>query len=241
MQRIGLIGFGRFGRAWATQLCQRFIVHAYDPVEVSSTTNATLCSLERVLQEKTIFIATPIHAFESIIKTIADDLTEGTTLVDVCSVKIHPVAVMQDYLPHNIGIIATHPLFGPDSINNPSARKIVMHNARDSHRQYAFWQTQFRELGFKIIEMTPDAHDRLMAETQNLTHFIGRILQQMNIKPTELSTLGYEKLLEVTHYTCNDSWDLFYDMQYYNPYAKEVLTEIIAAAESIQGAIKQKT
>ena len=42
-------------------------------------------------------------------------LKENAVIVDVCSVKEYPVQWMRELLPANVSILATHPMFGPDS------------------------------------------------------------------------------------------------------------------------------
>ena len=45
--------------------------------------------------------------------------------------------------------------------------------------------------------MTLDQHDRLVAKSKNITHFIGRSLESMGSHVTEIETIGYRKLLAV--------------------------------------------
>jgi len=47
---------------------------------------------------------------------------------------------MKSFLPQNVGIIATHPLFGPDSFNINNNLKMMMNNTRDSYNQFKFWK-----------------------------------------------------------------------------------------------------
>ena len=45
-------------------------------------------------------------------------LKPGTLVLDVGSVKVEPVAIMKELLPETVGIVGTHPLFGPQSAQN---------------------------------------------------------------------------------------------------------------------------
>ena len=56
----------------------------------------------------------------------------------------------------------------------------------------------------KIHDMTPDQHDEEAAFTQGITHFIGRVLKQLELKDSSIATLGYVKLQEIVEQTCND-------------------------------------
>ena len=67
--------------------------------------------------------------------------------------------------------------------------------------------------------MTPAEHDRKMASSLVLTHFIGRALGGINAKPTGVDTEGYRRLLRILQTVENDSWQLFLDMNRFNAYA----------------------
>jgi prephenate dehydrogenase len=74
--------------------------------------------------------------------------------------------------------------------------------------------------------MTPEAHDKDAAMSQGITHFIGRVLSESGISSTKINTLGFNELLGVIEQTCNDSWDLFKDLQNYNPYTIEMVKKL---------------
>ena len=131
MKSVGIIGFGRFGKILASILQKGYSISAYDIKETHSTSNVNFCSLDKVLDERVIFIAVPIRNFKALIKDISPKLKNGTTLIDVCSVKSFPVHVMLKYVSKDIGIIATHPMFGPDSFTTNTKLKMMMSNVRD--------------------------------------------------------------------------------------------------------------
>jgi prephenate dehydrogenase len=90
--------------------------------------------------------------------------------------------------------------------------------------------------------MTSEEHDRFAAESQGLTHFIGRTLDDFGLKPTPIDTLGAEKLSEVTDQVRHDTWQLFLDLQRYNPYTKDVRKNLRSSFEKTYDAIlPQKT
>ncbi len=240
MTSVGIIGFGRFGRVLGKILSDDFTIRAYDPEKQKEQYGVEFTGLETVLQEKTIFIAVPIHVFKNLIDDIADKLAPGTTVIDVCSVKVYPVTVMQEHLDKQIGIIATHPLFGPDSIDNPDGLKLMIHNVRDVNGSYDQWKKYFASKALHIIEMKPEQHDRLAAETQGITHFMGRVLREAGIRPTDIDTLGFQELTHVIDQTCNDSWDLFLDLQNFNPYTLSVIQKLETAIGTVRAKILKR-
>lgn len=240
MSSVGIIGFGRFGRILGQILSDDFEVNAFDPSPQNKQFGVELVDRDAVLKEKTLFIAVPIRSFKNLILDIAPRLSEGTTVIDVCSVKVYPVTVMTEALPGHVGIIATHPLFGPDSIARPNGLTMMMNPARDVHGKFSFWKHYFESKAIKVVEMTPEGHDRAAAKTQGITHFIGRVLKEAGVGETEIDTLGFKDLLEVIDQTCHDSWDLFTDLQNYNPYTTSMIETLESAIRNVRGKILRR-
>ena len=238
MNSVGIIGFGRFGKVLSNVLQKGFKIKVYDLKSIKSFPGVDFVDKDRVLKEKIIFIAVPISVFESVINDIAPKLVGEQTIVDVCSVKKYPVRIMQKRLKGNIGIISTHPMFGPDSFISNDRLKIMMHNTRDTLGQYKFWKRFFLDQGIHVIEMTPDEHDMLAAKTQGVTHFLGRMLKEFGIKKTTLDTQGFRDLLNLVDQTCNDTWELYSDLQLYNPYTSEMIAELKKSINSIDTQLK---
>jgi len=236
---IGIIGFGRFGKVLANILQKGFSIKAYDPKQSSPFSGVEFVSLDELLKEKTIFVAVPIRHFESVISDISSRISDGTTIIDVCSVKKYPVEMMGKSLPENVGIIATHPMFGPDSFMSNNRLKMMMNNTRDSHNQFKFWKGFFMDQGIQILEMTPDEHDRMAAQTQGVTHFLGRMLKEFGIKKTSIDTQGFRDLLDLVDQTCNDTWELYTDLQLYNPYTKDIIENLKKSTDTLENRLKE--
>jgi prephenate dehydrogenase len=237
---VGIIGFGRFGRVLGKILSDDFKVVAYDTVNVEPQFGVDFIDLSTILKEKTIFLAVPIHLFKKLVIDIAPRLSESCTIIDVCSVKVYSVNVMQEILPSTVGIIGTHPLFGPDSIEHQNSLKIMMHNSRDTYSQFEFWSTYFSSKSIEVIHITPEKHDWIAARTQGITHFVGRVLRAAGIEQTEIDTVGFSDLLAVIDQTCNDSWELFMDLQNYNPYTSEMIEKLEKSITEIRGKILRR-
>ena len=223
---VGIIGLGRFGQLLKEILEPHFDVKACDADIIPE-----------VLNQQTRFIAVPISAFETTIKKIAPQLKNNPTVIDVCSVKVFPAQVMQDNLPDFVDIIATHPLFGPDSFKTNHHKKIMLANIRDQYQRFEFWKTFFTNQEIEAIEMSPEQHDQYMAKSQGITHLIGRALAQINAEPTPIDTAGYHQLLKIMQHTCNDSWELFYDLQRHNPYSLAENQKLLDALSKLCDAI----
>ena len=241
MKKAGIIGYGRFGRILADLLSKKYEVKVYDIEKVANEESIKICSLDDVLECILVFIAVPISSFENIVKKISTYKLYNTTIVDVCSVKVYPVKIMEQYLPEHVGIIASHPHFGPDSYSPFRELKITIYPKRDTYNRYKELKEFFESISIRTINMTPDEHDKMAASSQGITHFIGRVLNESDIRSTDINTLGFNELLSVVEQTCNDSWDLFKDLQKYNPYTNQMIDKLVLAIVNLHKEIKKNS
>ena len=235
MNTIGIIGFGRFGKILAQVLSTSYSIIIHDPEYKGKEFPHK--TIEEVLKCEIIFIAVPIREFKNTVKSISQFKMYNATIIDVCSVKIYPVDIMVKYLPENVGIIASHPMFGPDSYSPFRELKMVMSPVRDIYSKYDKLVATFTSQSISIVEMTPEEHDRDAAMSQGITHFMGRVLKESGVSSTKINTLGFNELLGVIEQTCNDSWDLFLDLQNYNPFTNEMVKKIEHGIEVVRKQI----
>ena len=98
MRKVGIIGYGRFGVVLADLFSKKYKVLVNDS-NPDKNENVEYSSLEKTLECFLVFIAVPINSFEAVIQEIAKYKLYNTTIVDVCSVKVYPVNIMEKYLP----------------------------------------------------------------------------------------------------------------------------------------------
>jgi prephenate dehydrogenase len=222
---IGIIGFGRFGKLVSHYLSRDLDVFVYNRSDKSSEiarTGAHPASLEIVCRQDIVIPCVPISKFKENLQTIAPLLKSGALVVDVCSVKEYPVQWMAEALPESVSILATHPMFGPDSAaDSLEDRKICLCRVRVPEKQYHQIKNYLISKGLIVIEATPREHDEQIATSLALTHMIGRTLSKCDAVPLDIDTEGYKRLLHILEVVERDTWQLFLDMHRYNPYAGE--------------------
>lgn len=231
---IAVLGLGRFGRFWASMLAVRHDVRVWSRNRRADLP-ATLLQLplEEALEAPIVFLTVAISALPEVLDRIAPLLRDDATVVDTCSVKSWPVAQMEQRLPAGVDIVATHPMFGPDSAGVREDRPpIVTWPVRDRHCRYRPLLAEFDRLGMRVEERSPDDHDREAAFTQGVTHLVGRLLDQMGLRDSSIATLGYGRLIQVMEQTCNDPIELFRDLQRLNPYTREMRDRFSEALEA---------
>lgn len=229
MKKISIVGFGRFGKTLHKLLKDDFDIVLYDTdKEVFETLNFSktvkvvtdICS---IYKSEVVFYCVPICSFEKVIKGHKKYFT-NQLLIDVLSVKQYPASVFKKYLKGtNTQALLTHPMFGPDSSKKGfKGLPLVMDKFTSSSTDYNFWKSYFKKKELRIVEMSACDHDKLAANSQGVTHFIGRLLEEFGLQETPIDTLGAKKLQEVMEQTCNDTWELFMNLQNYNPYTKKM-------------------
>jgi len=222
---IGVYGLGRFGGFWAGQLSSFFADSGNSVIAWSRNGSRSVpegvrrVPEEELLNADVIILCVAISAMEEVLKRIAGRIKPGTLVMDTCSVKVHPSRAMMKILPSDVNILATHPMFGPDSGRKGLQNlPLVFSPLRMGHDLIDLWRGYFDSMGLKLVEISPEQHDKEAACTQGITHFIGRVLGELDLNQSPIGTTGYHDLLDIVKQTCNDPWQLFVDLQQYNPY-----------------------
>ena len=237
MNRVSIIGFGRFGAMLHSLLSKGFEVDVFDKNSIDNS-DVNEVSLEDALRNETIFIAVPIRDFENLVKDISKKISSGKTVIDVCSVKVFPKKVMLDNLSNETDIIATHPLFGPDSLKD-SGSVMTMESVRNTFGRYDFWKNYFESQNISIEEISAEEHDMMAARSQGLTHFVGRVIDDFGTNQTRIDTEGYKALHKLVNQTCNDTWELFEDIQNFNPFTEKMISELNESFDKISEIIEK--
>ena len=240
---IGLIGFGRFGKLASHYLAEDFEVFVYNRADKTSEINLTgarAASLETVCRQDIVIPCVPISIFRNFLKEITPLIKPDALVVDVCSVKEYPIQWMKEILPATVSILATHPMFGPDSASDSLVgRKICLCKARISEIQYHNVKSYLEAKGLDVIEASAAEHDRQIATSLALTHLIGRTLSESGARRLDIDTEGYKRLLHILEVVERDTWQLFMDMHRYNPHARKKRIEFIDIMKDINARLEQ--
>ena len=114
--KVGVYGLGRFGAFWAQQLAQKVEVVGYNRSKRDfSLEGVKIVDFKTLLSCDVIFLCVSISSLQETLHSLKGELSKHTVVIDTCSVKVYPSSLMLDILDDEQPLIATHPMFGPDS------------------------------------------------------------------------------------------------------------------------------
>lgn len=225
--QIGIIGHGNFSQVLVAHLAPYAEIVVYDERrELGEADGVRFVTVEDALAQPIIIPSIPAQFLETFFTNHRHLVNPEAVVIDVCSVKVVPLQLLERLLPSTCRLIGTHPMFGPASIER-NGGIVGLPIALCPVRANAILVDELRHLlsatlGLRIIETTPEEHDRQMAYVQGLSHYIGRVMDVMQIPSSELQTAAYEDLLDMKRIQGNDSWDLFTSIMHENPYTHQV-------------------
>jgi len=234
---VGIIGFGAFGQLIARHVGPHFRLCAHDPAPglqvVADQYRVALASLEQAARCPIVVLAVPVASIQAVVHSIAPLLRRGALVLDVGSVKTIPADIMRRSLPGHVDVVATHPLFGPQSARNGIAGlKIAVCPVRGRRcgRVAAFFR---KRLKLDVILTTPEAHDREAAVVQGLTHLVAKVLVAMDPLPSRMTTRSFEHLLQATDMVRHDAPEVFDAIERLNPFAADVRRRFFCIAAEL--------
>ncbi len=226
--KIAIVGFARFGQLWADlmkQFGQVMVFNRSDKADLAQGMEFyTFDRLDKIQEADYIFCCVAMSATLETLERIKPFVKDGVVVMDVCSVKVLPCQWLEEVFgseADRIEIMGTHPMFGPDSAKTGlTDKQMVLCPLNISQDKLDFVKGIFNELKLKIIQTTPQDHDRQTAYSLALVHYLGRGLDRLDLDSIYITTLGFDRLLEIHGNVVNDSQELFNDLEKLNPYAQ---------------------
>jgi prephenate dehydrogenase len=237
---IGIIGYGKLGSFLHELGKQHF--HNMD-IRVHSRRHEedgeTFFDLKTTAQSDLVFLCASIDEYQERMRDVLEHAPPETIFIDVAAVKKYTSELCQKYCQGR-RYISTHPLFGPESYkkyhNKIDGFQIVVTDYALKNDTYQMIKAKFSALGFSIIEMSADEHDRQLAETLFLTHYIGKTITKAGFSSADVKPLSFQYLIDAIE-SVKDDEKLFKNIYRYNPYCKEVIDKFHVAQEQVEGQL----
>ncbi len=223
---FGIIGYGHFG-AFLHILATR---HAPDwQLKIHSRRHAPDGALFFPVAEvaacDAVILAVPISQYPAVLDQIVPHLRADSVLVDIATVKKYTGDLVRAAAGDR-PFIAMHPMFGPESYakrgGDLSGFRIVVTESTLEAERHQELLRQLRSIGFSIVETDADAHDRDLAETLFLTHYIGQVVARGGFERTDIDTASFGYLMDAVDSVRHDT-KLFDEVFRFNPYCRQVI------------------
>jgi len=236
MKSVGIVGFGSFGKFVAENLSKYCKVLVYS--QSGKAPKKWAATVAEVAKCDYVILSIPLSAYRSILKLLKPHLNKNTVIVDVCSVKQKPLQIIKTVLP-NQPLVATHPLFGPESAQESLSGHILVLCPDDSDTTALQAVKDFATnlLQLRVVEKSAEQHDKEMARVHGLTFFISRILKDFDLQSNDLDTPSYKRLLGLAELEKHHSDELFDTIQSGNKHTQHLRQKFIDAAVELDAKI----
>jgi len=252
--KIAIIGGGGKMGQW---LCRYLVDEGFDIIiadndkeklkEVGRLPRTEIAgsSLEAVGKADIIIISVPIGSIERVIKEIGPVIRPEQVVLDVTSVKAAPVKAMHEYVKAGL-ILGTHPLFGPGVTNLKDQNFVLTPTNAKEKALAAKVEKYLKERGTNVKMMTPEAHDKMMAVVQGLSHFVAIVsadalsglgdLDEMK----DVSTTTFRIFLNYIESVIVDDAPLYAAIQMEHPEMADIYNTLTQSIEKFSGYVNNK-
>ncbi|MGZ7049931.1 MAG: prephenate dehydrogenase [Methanobacterium sp.] len=197
---------------------------------------------EAVSTADVVILAVPISALPEVITEISPYFKNGSLIMDVTSVKEKPTQIMHEHLREGVEIIPTHPLFGP-RIRSLDGQVVVLTPLKEGKwfdKVFKFLEKE----NARVIETTPQNHDKMMSIVQGLTHFayigIASTIERLNIDVKESRKFAspvYGLMVDMIARIVAQNPHLYYSIQTENKYVEETHETFISVYRELNDMI----
>ncbi len=243
---IGIVGLGSFGRFLVRNLSSGFDLVVSDRRDLSaqaSVLGARWADVEACGGCDIVIPAVPVQNLEELVVDLAPHLAPDTLVVDVASVKVKPLRILEQHLPSHVEYLGAHPMFGPQSgAHGIRGLKVVLcrpERTVSDERVKAVRAFLESDLELQVLEMSAEQHDSEMAYIQGLTHWMAKALREIHVPDQALGTVAYRHMMKIEEILRDDSDDLFMTIARENPFAAAARRQLKERLQAIEEAIER--
>mmetsp|Transcript_39940 Transcript_39940/g.93755 ORF Transcript_39940/g.93755 Transcript_39940/m.93755 type:complete len:406 (-) Transcript_39940:702-1919(-) len=95
----------------------------------------------------------------------------------------------------------------------------------------------WEEEGCRMVELSCNDHDKYAANSQFITHLVGRILGAQGLVETPIDTKGFESVRTLIGTTTADSFDLFYGLYKHNQNSLQTILTLRKSMDDVVGEL----
>ncbi|MGQ9469021.1 MAG: prephenate dehydrogenase/arogenate dehydrogenase family protein [Nitrososphaerales archaeon] len=198
-------------------------------------------NLDAVKDADLIMVSVSIESTPNVIKEIEQNLIKGAIVTEISSIKSHVMKALTDLTKKDVIALSIHPLFGSGA-RTLKGKKIAVIPVKDSKKEANLVQKLFPEA---IIDMiSADEHDRIMALTLSLPHFLNMVfastLSKEDIKNLRrFSGPSFNLQLILAESVLTEKPDIYASIQIMNKHTYPCLEKLLNEAKALKEIIRK--
>lgn len=187
-----------------------------------------------IQQCQVVMLCVPVSALERLLPVLAPLLLPHQILVDITSVKVVPMRLMERYFQGSV--VGTHPLFGP-APTPQDMRTILVQGTHASSDHCALVESLFTQIGSQVHWSSAMEHDEGVAFAQSLNFavsaaFFSTLKHQKNIE--HFLTPSFKRHLEAARKHLTEDTAMFLEFSGMNPCFPAALETYAATLERVK-------
>ena len=131
-----------------------------------------------------VVLCTPVETIHRLARRIAGSLAQGVIVTDVGSTKGRLCQLSHSIMPQGCHFVGSHPMAGSEKSGMEFARgdlfekrtcfvtPLPQTNSAAAARVSEFW----KGLGMEIVSLSPESHDKIVANISHLPHYAATLL-----------------------------------------------------------------
>ena len=197
---------------------------------------------EAVKEADLIVISTPIRVTPDLLREIAPSVKKDAVVSEISSLKSQVVPILTEMAKQNVKPLSIHPLFGPGA-QKLEEERIALIPVVDPSFELKTVENLFP--GAEVIVVDAEEHDRAMALTLSLPHFLNMIFASV-IGEEDLNALKklggttFTLQLTLSESVMNEDPLLYSSIQMNNEYTVQYLNRFLSKAEEARDWIIKK-
>lgn len=234
------------GTNWFWKWLAEYIQEHFNNYITLRVTGSKDDNIEAVKWADIVIYSLPISITEGVIKETLPYIQSDAVVCDVTSIKKIPSFAMQ--ARDDIIVIPTHPMFWP-YISSIAGQVFVLtpEEKVQETEEYKFLKHYLQSQKARVIESTPEYHDRMMAVVQGLTHLnmfvVGETMRRLrfNIKESmDFISPIYKLMVSSVGRYLGQNPGLYADIQMYNDEVLEVHEKFLDTAKDFHTSVSEK-
>jgi prephenate dehydrogenase len=153
-------------------------------LQMGAIDRGSASAAEAVRDADVVVLATPVGLFDDLLREIAPVLKPGAIVTDVGSTKRSIVRSAEAILPETVKFVGSHPMAGSEKRGVEFATADLFEGAlciltptpKTDEAALETVRRFWKNLGMRLVDLSPDEHDRAVGEVSHLPHAVAAAL-----------------------------------------------------------------